>query len=113
MKTFILSILFTTLIYSQGVARQATLTWEDNDNPSGTMYNAYRASGDCLVATGFTKLTPTPVTTKSYVDTTVTTGGKYCYYVTATLNDLESDPSDNVDARIRPRKVTNDQINSN
>lgn len=76
----------------------ATLIWSDTANPAGTTYNAYRLNGTCpsippTNTSGFTKLNTSPVTPKTYADTTVVGGATYCYVVTAANATSESGPS--------------------
>lgn len=80
--------------------RTATLTWEDTRNPAGTTYSVYRATGLCSGSPVFSKLA-TGVTEKTYQDSTVT-AGNYCYQVTASLNNMESAPSNSATASVTP-----------
>ena len=68
-----------------------TLTWTDTLNPAGTTYSIYRAPGMCSGSPVFAKLAAA-IAVKSYKDDTVTPGN-YCYQATATLNGMESAPS--------------------
>lgn len=75
-----------------------TLAWVDTQNPSGTTYNVYRATGLCSGTPVFSKLaTAVPVFT--YTDSTVTPGN-YCYQVTATAGGVESAPSNDVNPAV-------------
>lgn len=67
------------------------LTWVDNQNPAGSTYSVYRAVGLCSGSPQFSKIA-TAITTKAFEDTTVQTGN-YCYQVTATVQGMESAPS--------------------
>jgi hypothetical protein len=82
--------------------RSVTLTWTDTQNPAGTTYSVYRATGSC---SGTPVFSPVPlvsgVATKTYQDTTVTVG-IYCYRVTATQNAIESGPSPTAGASVGP-----------
>lgn len=73
--------------------------WEAQ-NPAGTTYNAWRASGACPTTApnttppaGFTQLNSTPITSTTYFDTAVTAGDTYCYVVTAVGANGQSVPS--------------------
>lgn len=79
------------------LAHTANISWTNSTDTSNT--NVYRLAGACPTGTltGFAKLNASPVTTGSYVDSTVVPG-PYCYYVTATLNGVESVPSGTVAA---------------
>lgn len=91
-----LLFLFTAAILSaQG--RSVTLNWTDTVNPAGTTWNVYRAPGLCTASPVFVKLTATPLTVKTYVDSTVVSGS-YCFQVTAVLNGVESGPSNQAGA---------------
>lgn len=103
-----LAALVTLLLLSEIVLsaqHSASLTWEDNLNPDGTTYNVYKASGTCLTGNTPT-LIASDLTTLAYTDTTVTAGGSYCYYVTASGSGEESGPSSMVDAQIPPDPLT-------
>lgn len=90
-------LLFVLLVFSAILAKaqtthSATLTWTDTLNPAtGTTYNIYRATGLCSGTPTFSKLA-SAVAAKTYADSTVTPGN-YCYEVTATVNGVESAPS--------------------
>lgn len=93
MRTIIiLSILCLFAFQSAAqTTHSATLTWADTANPSGTTYSVYRAVGLCSGTPTWSKIA-SAVATKTYEDTTVQPGN-YCYQVTATLNGMESAPS--------------------
>lgn len=90
-NTFALLILIAFTAFTQTAIHSATLVWVDTQNPSGTTYSVYRASGLCSGSPVFSKLA-TAVTDKTYVDSTVQPGN-YCYQATATFNGVESGPS--------------------
>lgn len=93
-QKIIVYILSSIILQAQTVNHQATLTWQDAANPTGTTYNIYRVSAVCLPLGSnqvFTKIA-TSVTGLTFVDTTVTVGN-YCYQITANLNGVESTPS--------------------
>ena len=90
----LLVIAAVLLIAALGVAQgshSATLSWQDTQNPSGTTYSVYRATGLCSGTPTFSKIA-SALTAKTYQDTTVQPGN-YCYEVTATFNGMESAPS--------------------
>lgn len=76
----------------------ATLTWVDTQNPAGTTYNIYRATGLCSGTPVFSKLQG-GVTVMTYTDATVT-AGNYCFQVTATTAGIESPASNTAQAPI-------------
>ncbi len=79
-------------------AHTASISWTNSPDTSST--NVYRLAGSCPAGTaGFTKITASPVTTGTYTDPAVTPGA-YCYYVTATLNGVESIPSNTIQANV-------------
>lgn len=92
-------ILFGVVALAQSATRQVVLTWEDTLNPAGTTYSIYRANGQSATATGFVRLV-SGVTLKTYTD--AANPGQYCYYATATLAGVESDPSINAEAKVKP-----------
>ena len=71
---------------AQAATHSATLTWSDTQNPSGTTYTIYRATGLCSGTPTFAMLAA-GVTVMNYVDTTVTTGN-YCYGVEAVFSAI-------------------------
>lgn len=88
------------------------LNWND-PNPPGDNYNIYRLAGTCpttpvttvaeALMTGWSKLVTTaPITVTNYLDSAVVPGQTYCYFVTATLSPVESDPSNLASATSRP-----------
>ena len=68
--------------YAQTV-HSVTLNWTDTGNPTGTKYNVYRAIAACSPTTTLVKVTGTPITVLTYVDTAVVGGSNYCYAITA------------------------------
>jgi hypothetical protein len=90
-KRISLILLSTTALAAQ--THTATLNWTDTQNPTGTTYNIYRATGLCSGSPVFSKLA-TAITVKTYNDTSVTVGN-YCFQVTATFSGAESTPSNN------------------
>ena len=111
MKKLIMLMGMTISLFSQTTSHSATLSWVDGVNPSGTTYNVYRAGGTCVGTPTFTKITTTPLTVLTYVDTNVTSNTNYCYTVKATLNGIESSNSNLISAAIpldvyAPTKLT-------
>jgi fibronectin type 3 domain-containing protein len=90
---------FAALAFGQ-TARTVVVTWDDLLNPAGTAYSVYRADGPCSATPAFAKIAD--VATKTYTDTAVVTGNRYCYTVTAVLNTLESDQSNTALAAVKP-----------
>lgn len=87
-----MKILTLILFAVSGLAQthSATITITDTLNPSGTVYNVYRASGTCpLPVSGAVTPLPGPpiapnIATKTYTDNTVPVG-VFCYAVTAVI----------------------------
>lgn len=105
MRLFWLPLLFQLLGGGPASAQvlpthSVTLTWADTQNPAGTVYNVYRATGLCSGNPSFSKIA-TALAAKTFSDTTVQVGA-YCYYVTASLNNAESAPSVSAPATILP-----------
>lgn len=99
MKTLVLLLGLAAACYAQS-GHSVTLSWTDSQNPAGTTYNVWRASGACPATaptstppTGFTQLNTAPVTATTYLDTAVTAGDTYCYVVTAVGPNGQSAPS--------------------
>lgn len=94
MKLLTIVLLLCSLAtFAQTPTHSATLTWSDTPAQiqAGATYNIYRSTGMCSGTPTFSKLA-SGVTVLTYVDTTVQPGD-YCYEVTATLNGMESAPS--------------------
>jgi len=100
MKKLLISLfLFAGFAFGQQT-HSATPTWTDTANPSGTTYNAWRASGTCpspgpttTPPSGFTQLNAAAITAMTYTDTTVAAGATYCYVLTAVTSAGQSVPS--------------------
>ena len=108
MKVLLFLLLALVLISTPASvqAHSATITWTAGID--GGTVNIYRISGTCPASTTTgtgTKLTSTPVTGLTYVDSTVTLG-TFCYYATDVLNSSESVPSNLVPAVILPAAPT-------
>lgn len=108
MKTLVLLLGLAAACYAQS-GHSVTLSWTDTQNPSGTTYNAWRATGACPATpptttppAGFTQLNTTPVTAMTYLDTAVTAGDTYCYVVTAAGPNGQSVPSNTAGATVPP-----------
>jgi hypothetical protein len=67
-------------------SHQATLTWQDSLNPSGTTYNVYRSSG-----VTWNPVLLANVSALNYTDTTIVANQSYVYKVTAIVDGAESD----------------------
>lgn len=89
--TCLLLILASTAVARAQSTHTVTASWTDGKNPTGVTYTVYRATGLCSGTPTFAKLA-TGVSVLTYVDSTVTPGN-YCYEVTATVNGVESAPS--------------------
>jgi len=100
MRTLLLLLIAFTLIISQTTTHVVTLTWTDSLNPTGTTYNVYRATGLCSGTLTFTQIV-SGVAVKTYDDNGIAPGN-YCYQVTAFLGGVESDPSTQAFAKVKP-----------
>lgn len=95
-KLFFLLLLASPLMAQAQTSHKVTATWTNSADTPNT--NVYRAPGSCAatvpasVPAGATLLTATPVTSGTYVDSTVSAGATYCYYVASTLNGSISAP---------------------
>lgn len=88
-------------------SHSVTLNWTASTDSSATTpasYNIYRASTttDCTAATGFVKITATPVSALTFTDTGVTVGESLCYAASTVISGLEGNQSAPVLARILP-----------
>lgn len=106
-KTLLGVLVFAGLAFGQ---RSVGLSWTASTSPNA-LYNVYRQAGACPAGTGAltgNKLNATPLATTAttYSDTTVIEGQTYCYYLKATLNTLESGPSNTAEAAIAPLPPT-------
>ena len=105
-RATLLLVLFASSAIAQG-QHSATLTWTASSDSTTTTpgtVTVYRATAACP-ASGIGTLTYTPLTTTApaggpYVDTAVTVGTTYCYYVTATIGGSTSGPSNTFQAKI-------------
>lgn len=100
MKFLTAILLLSSAAFAQAATHSVTLNWADPNNPAGTTYSIYRATGPCSPAPTFTKLV-SGLTAKTYIDTTVQVG-TYCFTATATLNALESIDSNTFLAPVTP-----------
>lgn len=107
LKTIILLVVFAAAAMAQAT-HSVTLTWADTQNPSGTTYNVYRATGLCSGTPSWAKI-GSAIAPKTYEDTTVQPGN-YCYQVTATFNGMESPPSNTAAAPVPSFPPTGLQI---
>jgi hypothetical protein len=93
-------------VQARAQAHSVSLSWTISID-SAASYNIYRLSGACPAsgASGFTKITATPITGTAYTDNTVA-AGTYCHYATSVLNGAESVPSNLASAVILPGAPT-------
>lgn len=92
MNKLILILLAATAALAQAAGTHTvTLTWQDSQNPAGTTYSIYRATGLCSGTPTFSKIA-SAVNALTYQDASVTPGN-YCYAATATVNGMESSQS--------------------
>lgn len=88
-------------------AHSVTLNWTastDSTTATPGTVSVFRALGACP-ATGlgtatYTALTTTALAGGPYIDTTVTAGSSYCYYIGATIGAATSGPSNTYSALI-------------
>lgn len=104
MKRLLLAVLllFATGAYAQAAPHSVALSWTASTD--GGVVTVYRASGACSTSSVFASIT-TGVATNTFTDSTVTVGS-FCYQVTTVVNGLESQPSNQVTARILPQAPT-------
>lgn len=100
----LLLLVSAVAVHAQALSHSVTLNWTDPNNPAGTTYNVYRATGLCSGTPTFSKLA-TGVTAKTYIDNTVQPGS-YCFQVTATFSNLEGNPSNTYGPAVTPFSVT-------
>ena len=75
------------------------LTWTASSTSGVVGYNVYR--GTTSGGEGSIPLNSTPINGESYVDTSVTAGATYYYYITAVGSDgVQSAPSGEVEATV-------------
>lgn len=96
-KLFVIFVLLASAALAQS-QHSVTLNWGDPQNPAGTTYTIYRATGMCSGTPQFSKLVE-GVAEKTYTDLTVQPGN-YCYVATATLNGMESPQSNTAAAPV-------------
>lgn len=70
--------------------------------PNTCLQNTYRATGACSATSAFSIVSSPAATATTLTDTNVSVGQTYCYQVTFEINGLESPPSNQVSAVIRP-----------
>ena len=102
MKRLLLVFGFAAFAFGQG--RTVLMTWQDTENPAGTVYTIYRAAGACSATPAYSSIV-SGVAAKAYTDTGVSPG-KYCYTVTANYGGEESVYADPAVAQVRPFKPT-------
>ncbi len=104
-KLFAAFIVFmASAVFAQALTHSVTLNWVDANNPVGTTYNVYKATGLCSGTPVFSQLV-TGVAAKTYNDATVAPGS-YCYKVTAVVASLEGGPSNTINPAVLPFAVT-------
>lgn len=82
--TLFFVVLGAVVLFAQSPQHKATLNFVFSPDTSSS--NVYRAPGVCPATgapSGQVKLTSVPITTNSYVDTTVAAAQTYCYSVRA------------------------------
>jgi hypothetical protein len=90
-KLIILLVLLAFVVTAQAqTPHSVTLNWAASPTTGVTGYNVYRFTGACAANITFTKLTASPITPLTFVDTAVTAGTTYCYSVTAVSPGGES-----------------------
>src|SRR5215831_3588864 len=97
------------LLAQTGNPHNVTLTWTQSTDFNTTnctttspcVNNVYRAPNACSTSSSFLIVAGPPATV-TYNDTSVSVGQTYCYQVTFSINGLESAPSNQVTATIRP-----------
>jgi len=106
MKRLFWIALFAASLHAQST-HQVTLRWTaspDSTTAAPGTVTVYRATAACpasgIGTLAYSKLTATALAGGPYVDTSVTTGSTYCYYVTATIGGLESNPSNTFQGQI-------------
>jgi hypothetical protein len=83
------------ILAGQATAHTDVLTWTASPTPNTTV-NVYRAAGSCASnPTSFTQIATGVAAGGPYTDASPLVGTQ-CYYVTATLNAVESAPSNKV-----------------
>ena len=100
MRKTLLLALFVMLASVAHAQHSVTLNWtasSDSTTSSPGTVNVLRAVGTCP-ASGIGTLTYTTLTSTApaggpYVDSAVTAGATYCYYLTATIGGATSGPS--------------------
>ena len=102
MKRLLLVFGFAAFAFGQG--RTVLMTWQDTENPAGTVYTIYRANGSCSITPAYSTIASN-VAVRTYTDTGVSPG-KYCYTVTANYGGEESVYADPAVAQVRPFKAT-------
>lgn len=99
MRTLILALLACLPLQAATV----TLSWTDPQ--TSVTWNVYRADEACDPGATFGKINTSAVTVRNYTDANMGPG-RYCYYVTAEANGLESDGSNTAQANVQPGRPT-------
>jgi hypothetical protein len=101
MKRYLALLILAFAAVAHGQAHQVTLTWTASAsstpaNPGTVM--VWRATGNCpasgIGTLSYTAIAGSQPPAGSYVDTTVSSGTTYCYYVVAVIGGATSLPSD-------------------
>lgn len=108
MKRIFWIALFAASLHAQAqTSHQVTLRWTaspDSTTATPGTVTVYRATAACpssgIGTLTYSKLTAAALAGGPYVDTAVTSGITYCYYVTATIGGLESNPSNTFQGQI-------------
>lgn len=101
-KYLLVLMLFLSASAFAQAAHKITLTWQDTQNPPGTVYNVYKnvTSGPCT-ATPTLQTLSASVTAFTFDDTTVKVGETWCYAVTAGTGASESGFSNTAQATVK------------
>ena len=91
-------------LFMAATPHTVTLTWEDNLNPEGMLYSVYEGRGRCTQSPIMIKVAQ-DITVKTYTKDVAI--GNYCYHVTASFEGIESLPSNQAVAEVRPWSPTN------
>ncbi len=102
-------VLLLAFRLSAQTTHSAVLNWTASSDAAANPalgYNVYRLSASCpkTGTSGFTKLNTAPITALTYTDTPLPIGN-VCYCVLATLNGIESKPSNKAGGTVGPGTV--------
>ncbi len=107
-RLFCLLPVLVASLFAQ-TTHSAVLNWTASSDAAANPtlgYNVYRLSASCpkTGTSGFTKLNTAPVTALTYTDTPLPIGN-VCYCILATLNGIESKPSNKAGGTVGPGTV--------